>query len=306
MTSEVIDGRPRVQQHDGDTPREEQEMTYFDAPDGTRLFYKDLGAGPAILFVHAWSLNSAMWEYQMAAALDAGYRCVALDRRGHGRSDVASDGYHLDGLADDLAALVDRLGLTRFAVVAHSLGVAEVVRLISRRPDLQVERLVFSGSVTPGAAAAAGSPLVEDTIAQLRADRPGWFRAGGDAYFGLPGAVISPGVVEDTLVNILQTPLEVQEVCLRTMLAVDAARELAGITQPVLLLHGDRDASCALDLTGRPTAALLVDADLRVYQGAGHGLYVTHKERYNADLLHFVGAPTDGRHPLSAGSVGRP
>ena len=270
-------------------------MTYFDAPDGTRLFYKDLGTGPAVLFVHAWSLNSAMWEYQIASMMEAGYRCVALDRRGHGRSDVAPGGYHLDGLADDLAALVDRLGLTRFSVVAQSLGVAEVVRLISRRPDLEVERLVFSGTVTPGAAAAADSPVVTDTIAELRADRPGWFRAGADAYFALPDSAVSVAVVEDTLVNILQPPLEVQEACIKTLLAVDAAGELARLTQPVLLLHGDRDASCPLELTGRPTAALLPDADLRVYPGAGHGLYVTHKERYNSDLLHFLGTTTGPR-----------
>lgn len=229
-------------------------MPDLQATDGTRLFYKDLGRGPAVLFVHAWSLDSSMWEYQVVALLEAGYRCIALDRRGHGRSDVASAGYDLDSLAGDLATLIDRL--------------------------------VLSGTITPGPGT-AGAALAERTIAELRADRPGWFRAGADAYFALPESGISPAQTDDTLVHILQPPLEVQEACVRTMFTLDATDELRELDVPVLPLHGDRDASAPLEITARPTAALLPRSELRVYAGAGHGLYVTHRDRFHRDLLDF-------------------
>ena len=263
-------------------------MPQVRASDGTRLFYKDVGEGPPVLLVHAWSLDSAMWEYQVVALVDAGYRCIAMDRRGHGRSDVASAGYDLDSLAGDLGVLVDLLGLTRFAVVAHSLGAAETVRLVSRRPDLPVDRLVLSGTITPGPGA-AGKAVAERTITELRADRPGWFRAGADAYFALPGSGVSADQADDTMVHILQPPLEVQEACVRTMCTFDAAEELKRLDRPVLLVHGDADASAPLALTAQPTAALLPRAELLVYPGAGHGLYLSHRHRLNADLLAFLG-----------------
>lgn len=266
-------------------------MPYLEARDGTRLFYKDLGTGPTVLLVHAWSLHSGMWEYQVGALRDAGYRCVAIDRRGHGRSDVPSGGFDLDSLADDLAALIDHLVITDLAaVVAHSLGVAETVRLLSRHPDVVVGRLVFSGTITPGMGAAAGGAAAEATIASLRVDRPQWFRDGADAYFALPESRISEAVVDDTFVNILQSPLEVQEACVRTMFTLDAAADLRRLSQPVLLLHGDRDASAPLEMTAQPTAASLANGELKMYRGAGHGLYLTHKDRYNGDVLAFFAA----------------
>jgi pimeloyl-ACP methyl ester carboxylesterase len=263
-------------------------MPELRASDGTRLFYKDVGEGLPLLFVHAWSLDSAMWEYQVVTLLDAGYRCIAMDRRGHGRSDVASAGYDLDALAGDLGVLVDLLGLTSFAVVAHSLGAAETVRLLSRRPDLPVDRLVLSGTITPGPGA-AGVAVAERTITELRADRAGWFRAGAGAYFALPGSDVSTDQVDDTMVHILQPPLEVQEACVRTMCTFDASEELRQLDRPVLLVHGDADVSAPLALTAQPTAALLPRAELRVYPGAGHGLYVSHREQLNADLVAFLG-----------------
>jgi pimeloyl-ACP methyl ester carboxylesterase len=264
-------------------------MPHLEARDGTRLFYKDLGKGPTVLLVHAWSLHSGMWEYQVAALRDAGYRCIAIDRRGHGRSDVPTGGFDLDSLADDLAALIDHLVITDLAaVVAHSLGVAET------------GRLVFSGTITPGMGAVAGGAAAEATIASLRVDRPQWFRDGADAYFALPESGISEAVVDDTFVNILQSPLEVQEACVRTMFALDAAADLRRLSQPVLLLHGDRDASAPLELTAQPTAASLANGELKIYRGAGHGLYLTHKDRYNGDVLAFFAAEQPTRESSAA------
>ena len=150
-------------------------MPTHETTDGTRLFHIDVGDGPPVLLVHAWSLSSAMWEYQVRALVAAGFRCVAMDRRGHGRSDVPGSGYDLDTLADDLAGLVGDLDLRELTVVAHSMGTCEVTRYLARHGTGRVARAAFLGPMTPYLAGAVGEAFVEGMIADLVADRPRWF-----------------------------------------------------------------------------------------------------------------------------------
>lgn len=143
--------------------------------DGTTIFYKDLGAGPPILALHAWSLSSDMWEYQIPSLVEAGHRVVAPDRRGHGRSDIPGTGYDLDTLADDVAALIDALDLRDVTILAHSMGTCEAVRYLSRHGQDRVARAVLVGVMTPHLAGAVGTEFVDAVVADLHADRPAWF-----------------------------------------------------------------------------------------------------------------------------------
>lgn len=273
-------------------------MSWIEASDGTRLFYKDWGSGPPVVFVHAWSLQSAMWEYQVQAFLAAGYRCVSMDRRGHGRSDEPGAGYDIDTLADDLATLLERLDLREVTLIAHSMGTVEISRYLARHGQGRAARAAYVGAMTPCLLKTGDNPdgldpgAEEATIAALSSDRPKWFADGAADYFatGTNGSWISPALVDDAIRTILATPLEVQVACLRIVWETDVRADLRGIQIPTLVVHGDADASAPIELTGRPTAELLPRARLLVYEGAPHGIYVTEKDRLTRDLLAFAGA----------------
>lgn len=265
-------------------------MPTHQTTDGTRLFHIDVGDGPPVLLVHAWSLSSAMWEYQVRALVAAGFRCVAMDRRGHGRSDVPGSGYDLDTLADDLAGLVGDLDLRELTVVAHSMGTCEVTRYLARHGTGRVARAVFLGPMTPYLAGAVGEAFVEGMIADLVADRPRWFHDAAPAYFATSGtgSWVSQALVDDGVRQILATPLEVQVACLRAFATTDLTADLQAIDLPVLVVHGDADASAPIDITGRPTAQLLPHGRLRLVEGAPHGLYVTARSTLDDEIVAFA------------------
>lgn len=265
-------------------------MPYVETPGGTRLFHVDTGTGPPVLLVHAWSLSSAMWEYQVRALVEAGFRCIAMDRRGHGRSDVPGSGYDLDTLAADLATLVERLDLRDLTVVAHSMGTCEVTRYLAAHGSGRVARVAFLGAMTPHLAGAVGTAFVEAMVTDLVADRPRWFHDSAPAYFATAGtgSWVSPALVDDGIRQILATPLEVQIACLRAFTGTDLTADLAAIDLPVLVVHGDADASAPVDLTGRPTAKLLRRSRFHLVEGAPHGLYVTAKAALNDLLVAFA------------------
>lgn len=263
-------------------------MSYLTHRDGTRFYYKDLGSGPVVLLAHSWALDSSIWEYQIPALVAAGYRCVAMDRRGHGRTDEPGTGYDLDTLADDLAALLDHLDLTEVSVLAHSMACTEVTRYLSRHGSARVTRAAYLAPVTPCLRLAVGDAAYEGVLAELASDRPAWFSAGQAAYFGLPGSGVSRALADETLNVIQRAPLEVLLACQRAGTGTDVSAELATLDIPVLVLHGDVDASAPVELTGRPTADAVPDGRLVVYPGAPHGLYVTHRERLNKDLLDWL------------------
>ncbi|MDD7941731.1 alpha/beta hydrolase [Actinomycetospora lutea] len=264
-------------------------MPTFTAPDGAHLAYTDVGTGPAVLLLHGWSLDASMWEYQVSALVEAGYRCVTPDRRGHGRSEVTGSGYDLDTLAGDVDALAAHLDLREVTLVAHSMGTCEAVRWLARGTD-RVARAVLVGAMTPHLVGVVGPEFVASLVADLRADRPAWFADGAPAYFATrgTGAWVSQALVDDGVRTILRTPLEVQIACLRTFAGTDLTEDLTRVEVPTLVVHGDADASAPFEITGRPTAELLPKARLRLYPGGPHGLYVTAKEAVTADLLDFI------------------
>lgn len=264
--------------------------------DGTRLVYDDWGAGRPVVLVHGWSLDATMWEHQAAALTASGLRCVTYDRRGHGRSQDPGRGYDADTLADDLAGLLDGLDLVDAVLVGHSMGGGEMVRYLSRHGSSRISAIALVSSLTPFAVARDDNPVglpaeaLAGTAQALVRDRAGWFASGADDYFAAAGAGswVSTAMIDRTLRMCLGTPLLVQLACAQTGFTTDYRADLATVDVPALVVHGDADASTPLVMTGAPTAELLPDAELVVYQGAPHGLYATHQDRLNGDLLRLV------------------
>ncbi|WP_437877122.1 alpha/beta fold hydrolase [Sorangium sp. So ce513] len=264
---------------------------FVEAQDGALLFYRDWGAGKPVLFLSGWALSSDMWGYQMLDLVDNGLRCVAYDRRGHGRSSDPGRGYDHDTLADDLAAVLEQLDLREVTLVGHSMSSGEIVRYLSRHGDRRIARVVFLAPTTPMVLRAADNPdgldrqLVEQVRATIRADYPGWLDDNAPPFF-VDGT--SPGMREWVRHLMLHCSMKAVIDCHRAMAEADFRDELRRIRVPTLVLHGDRDASAPLALTGQKTAALVPDSRLVVYEGAPHGLFVTHRERLSRDLLAFA------------------
>ncbi len=276
-------------------------MPYVTTRDDTQLYYDDWGAGPPVVFVHGWSLCNAVWDHQVPAFLERGFRCVAPDRRGHGRSSRPFAGHDMGTLADDLGALLERLDLRGVTLVAHSMGCGEVVRYLSRHGDDRVARVALLAPITPYLRRAADNPHGVDPAqfdllaASLRRDRAEWFAAGAPGFFGVgqPDCRPSQALVDWGLRMILATPLHVQLATLRSHSETDFRPDLAAVRVPTLVLHGDADQSAPIELTGRPTAAQIAGARLEVYAGAPHGLMLTHVDRVHRDLFAFVDASAE-------------
>ncbi|GAA1123191.1 alpha/beta hydrolase [Kribbella jejuensis] len=272
-------------------------MPFINTGDGTSLFVTDWGSGPPLVFVHAWGLRSDQWDYQIPALTAAGLRCIVYDQRGHGRSDRPGRGYDLDTMADDLAAVIEYFELTNVTLVTHSVGGKEAVRYLTRHGDDRIDKLVLIAPTTPFLRAAEDNPegldaaLVDANYAAVAADVPKWcrqFEAAGP-YFG-ESAGSSPGLIEWTMQMIIDTPLMVLLETLRTNTDADMRTEVSKIDVPVLILHGEQDASAPLALTGRRTAALVPNAELITYPAAGHGVYASDHAQVNADIIRFVRA----------------
>ena len=259
--------------------------------DATKLFVRAWGEGPPVLFVHSWALSSEMWDRQFAALGEQGLRCIAFDRRGHGRSDVPSSGYDMDTLADDLAAVIAAQCLRDITLVGHSMGGNEVVRYLGRHGTARVRRVVLLAPTTPFVLQTADNPygappaFFEATRAQWIADFPKWVEDNKRPFFT---PETSAATMEWLAGLMLATPLPVALACNRSAVATDLRTDLARIDRPVLVLQGDKDASAPLDITGRRTAAGIPGAQLKVYPGAPHGLFVTHAAQVNADLIAFA------------------
>lgn len=263
------------------------------ARDGTPLFFRDWGQGKPVVFLHSWAFNADMWQYQMVDLAGRGLRCVAYDRRGHGRSGQPDRGYDYDTLADDLASLLEALDLREVTLVGHSMGGCEVVRYLARHGSARIARAVLAAPMTPFMMKTADNPdgvereAIEATLRQYACDFTKWADDNTPPFFT---PETSPGITRWLLDMLLDTPLKVAIDCQRLTLCTDLRADLRAIDVPVLILHGDADASAPIDLTGRRTAALIRNAELELYEGAPHGLFVTHRERFNEDLHRFITA----------------
>jgi len=274
------------------SPRPAGEPGFIRTADGVNLFCRDWGDGAPIVFLAGWCQPSDSWCYQMAPLCEAGFRCVAFDRRGHGRSTDPGRGYDYDTLADDLAAVMDGLDLRGAVLVGHSMGAGEIVRYLTRHGAARVARIVLVGPATPMLRRADDNPGgIDDAVFEafrrekLMRDYPQWIEDNLAAYV----AEDTPARMREWIRGMaLQPSLHALLECNRTITAADLREELRRITVPALVIQGDRDASFPVELTGHPTAALLPDARLAVYEGAPHGIPITHMDRLNADLLEFA------------------
>lgn len=271
-------------------------MGFVQTDDGVSLFVRDWGDGEPVVFCAAWALSSIAWQYQMISVVDSGRRAVAYDRRGHGRSDDPGRGYDYDTLADDLARVLENLDLRGVTLVAHSMGSGEAVRYLTRHDDARVERLVLLAPTTPFVLKTSDNPdgvdgtFFAERRDEWRRDFGRWILDNEARYFGdgLPGCDVSPLLRDWTKADMLSTTVQAAIEFQRSAVETDFREELLRISVPTLIVQGDADVSAPLFLTGARTAELMPSCGLLVYKSAPHGLYLTHREKLNANLLAFI------------------
>lgn len=273
-------------------------MPYVKTRDGTSLFVKDWGQGRPVVLIHGWPLSADSWDPQAMALADAGYRVIAYDRRGFGRSDQPWSGYDYDTLSDDLADVLKETGVTDdIALVGFSMGGGEVARYMSRHQGKGVTRAGFIGSVVPYMLKTDDNPdgvpqdQLQEIADNIKADRPKFFRNFFDQFYGV-GFITSP-VSEETLDLSWNTAmlagLKPTLACAEAFGTTDFRPDLPSITVPTLVIHGTSDQTVPIDATGRALAKALPNATLVEYDGAPHGLFATESDRLTDDLLTFLG-----------------
>jgi non-heme chloroperoxidase len=270
--------------------------TTVTANDGTKLFYKDWGIGKPVLFSHGWPLMSDAWDNQMLALSRQGYRVIAHDRRGHGRSNQASGGNNMDTYADDMASLMDALDLTGVSLVGHSTGGGEVARYIGRHGIDRVAKTVLISAVTPHMLKTASNPegapmdVFDGLRAGIAADRSSFFKGLAMPFFGFnrANAKVSQPAIESFWMQGMMGAIKCQYESITAFSETDFTEDLKSMTIPTLIIQGDDDQIVPISLASLRSAKIVPKAALKIYSGAPHGLYVTHAEKLNADLIEFL------------------
>jgi non-heme chloroperoxidase len=272
-------------------------VSMIETRDGTRIHFRDWGAGRPIVFVAPWGLCSDWWDIPVMNFSERGWRCVSFDRRGHARSDDPSRGYDFDTLADDIADVMDALDLQNVVLVGHSLGGAEVVRYLTRHRSRRVAHAVLIAPTTPFRMQTDDNPagrsreFLEKTYESFKHDLPHRAAQAAPDFFGVPKNSVSTETIDWWCRMFLdRCSLKVLRDLFKLMNETDFRTELRTIQTPTLILQGDIDKSAPLELTGRPTHELIAGSRLIVYENAAHGLPYTHTDRMLADIVAFAGA----------------
>jgi non-heme chloroperoxidase len=286
QTPSILSQSEPVHTWDSDPPR-----SFVVARDKTRLYIQDWGSGRPIVFLSAWTFNSNVWGSHVAALTGHGFRCVAPDRRGHGRSEVPSTGYDLETLVDDLSTIMDRLDLRDAVLVAHSMGSFEAVRYCARQGANRISRLILAAPATPFSTRTEDNPegwpkeAIEAQTVQIARDFPRWIGE-NEAPFFTPD---TPQETRSWIKNMMTSVfLPVALATRATTSTADVRSDLERISCPTLIVHGDKDMSAPLEVTGARTARLIANSRLIVYPNAPHAIILTHRDRFLSDLLAFV------------------
>jgi non-heme chloroperoxidase len=266
--------------------------------DATQLYYKDWGEGQPVVFSHGWPLSADAWEDQMVFLASHGYRCIAHDRRGHGRSSQPWDGNEYDTFADDLAALVGGLDLKHAIHVGHSMGGGEIARYIGRHGTKRVAKAVLIGAVPPLMLKTITNPnglpieVFNGIRAGVLADRSQFFKDIAVPFYGAnrPDAKVSLGLRDSFWFQGMQGGLKAVYDCIKAFSETDFTEDLKRFDIPTLIIHGDDDQIVPIGASALLSSKIVKGSSLKIYRGAPHGLTATHKELVNADLLEFVKA----------------
>jgi len=274
----------------------EDSMTTITTKDGTQIYYKDWGKGQPIVFSHGWPLNSDAWDGQMLFLVQNGYRCVAVDRRGHGRSSQPSTGNNMDGYADDLAAVIEALDLKNAILIGHSTGGGEVARYVGRHGSKRVAKAVLLAAVPPIMLRTKANPegLPMEVFDRIRAgvanDRSQYYKDLAVQFYGAnrPGAKVSAGILDQFWLWSMQAGALNAYECIKAFSETDFSEDLKKFDFPTLVLHGEDDQIVPVKDSAKKAAKLIKGVKEIYYPGAPHGLTATHQDQVNADLLKFV------------------
>ena len=272
------------------------KTTSATAGNSANIFYQEYGIGKPVLFIHGWPLNHEMWEYQLAELPKHNLRCIAYDRRGFGKSDRTWESYDYDTLADDLNELITQLNLAKVTLVGFSMGGGEIARYIGKYGTDKIEKVVLISSVTPymlktnDNIEGVKKEMFDEMVDKITADRPEFLKEFGKQFYGVNmlNKPISMAMLEWNQTQCLMSSLNATVDCLRSFSETDFRNDLKAIDIPVLIIHGDADKTVPINVSGDKTAALLPNAKYIVYTNAPHGLFITEKEKLNADLLSFI------------------
>lgn len=260
-----------------------------------QLFYQDLGQGKPVIFIHGWPSSHALWEYQLQE-LPKKFRCIAYDRRGFGNSDKPWNGYDYNTFSDDLNAVIETLNLSDVTLIGFSMGGGEVVRYLSKYGSDKVSKIVLVAAVTPFLLQTAdnkdGAPQkkIDEMIEGVEKDRPNFLAGFGKAFFGVstPHKQVSEELLQWAHYLTLPATQRATTECIRAFSATDFREDCKAVNVPTLIIHGDADKIVPIDISAKKTVTLIKNSKLKIYEGAPHGLYVTDKDKLNADLIEFI------------------
>ena len=261
-----------------------------------KLPYEDTGSGTPVVFIHGWPLSKEMWEYQTVPLAQQGIRCITYDRRGFGKSSRPWTGYDYDTLASDLKALLDQLDLQDVTLVGFSMGGGEVVRYFSKYGGARVTKAVLISSVTPYMLKTEDNPegtpedVFNDMTKQMKDDRIAFLDAFGKGFYGvsfMSKPVSTPFLEWHRMLAAVASPKATLD-CAAAFSHTDFRNEMSSVTVPTLIIHGDADKTVPMKAAGDMSAKLIPNNQYLVYEGAPHGLFYTHKEQLNTDLVNFI------------------
>jgi non-heme chloroperoxidase len=277
-------------------------MSTITTNDGTEIYYKDWGEGPVVTFSHGWPLNADAWDGQLLFLAQNGYRAIALDRRGHGRSSQPSQGNDMNGYADDLAAVIEALDLTGVTLVGHSTGGGEVARYIGRHGTARVAGAVLIAAVPPVMVQSPANPeglpleVFDDMRAALFADHSQFYRDLAVKFYGAnrAGATVSQGLLDQFWLWSMQSGLKNAYDCIKAFSETDFTEDLKKFDVPTLVLHGEDDQIVPVRDSAVKSARIIPGAKDIYYPGAPHGITATHQDQVNAELLAFLRSESAG------------